>query len=246
MRRLFLALVFISTCVSAQDPLSVRLGLTIIHGVNDPGDQNAPYNRLLREIERVSGVDISSKFYSSSRVNHYLDNEVIDCIYPISKGAYRREIDTVYTDNFNTISSHFFTLSEPLLNSTDAAKGKTVVYIRGYLFANLVFNEELGIRFVPVESTETALALLRSKRADAYLEYMPDLRFTLSGDVFAEMKTDFAQPIQILDDVMECANTVENALVIDRFNAAITQLKTNGQLADILKNYYNLQTIRAN
>ena len=245
MRRLFLALVFISTCVSAEEPLSVSLGLTIIHGVNDPGDDSAPYNRLLRELTQLSGVEVSSKYYSSNRVNHYLDTGVIDCIFPISKGAYRHNIDTIYTDNFNTISSHFFTLSEPLLSSTDAAVGKTIVYIRGYLFANLVFDKTLGISFVPVESAETALTLLKNKRADGYLEYMPDLRFAISNASFAELKTDFTSPIQELEDVMECSNTRKNSRVVNSFNNAITHLKTSGKLAEILQDYYNLQPISA-
>lgn len=240
MIRLLIFLLLIINCCNAAEQKPVRLGFSLLPGVLDENN-SSPYNQLLDVVSKRADIDFDGNFFPSIRSNHFLENGQIDCIYPIAKGGYKRQIKTLFSESFNTVTTHLFTLQQQKINSLQDASGKTVVYLRGYLFANLVLDTQNSISFVPVENTDAALQLLMNGRADAYLEYMPDLKFGLSERRFTELSANLSNPLQTLEDVIECSDTIKNRDVITVFNSVLADLKSSGQLKQILGEYYNMQ-----
>ena len=229
MIRLGIFLFFLVNSCFASEQMSVSVGFSQIPGVLDE-QQSSPYNKLLDVITKKSGIEFNGNFFPSIRSNHFLERRQLDCIYPIVKGGYHRPIKTLFSDRFNVVTSHFFTLEEPAFSSLADASHKTVAYQRGYLFANLVVDDTNDISFVPVEDTDAALQLLKTGRADAYLEYMPDLKFNLDSKRYEQLVTDLDSPIQTLEDVMECVDSKKNREIMASFNSTLAELKANGEL----------------
>lgn len=234
---IFLFLLMGSCLVSGQT--SVSVGLSRIPGVLDE-KPSSPYNKLLNVISDKADIEFDGSFFPSIRSNHFFENRQIDCIYPIVKGDYHRPIKTIFSDRFNIVTSHFFTLQSPAISSLKDASQKIVAYQRGYLFATLVLDGNNNITFTPVDNTMAALQLLKTGKADAYLEYMPDLKFNLNKEGFEKLVTDINNPIQTIEEVMECANTEDNREILRAFNSVLADLKASGELKAILGDYYNL------
>lgn len=239
MIRLGIFLFFLMSSGFAIGQMSVSVGFSRVTGVLD--DQpDSPYNKLLNVLSKKAGIEFVGNFFPSVRSNYFLEKRQIDCIFPIVKGGYQRPIKTIFSAPFNVVTSHFFTLKLPAFTSLADASQKTVAYQRGYLFANLVVNDDYNISFVPVEDIEAAVTLLKTGKADSYLEYMPDLKFNLDDRDFEKLITDLNSPIQTIEDVMECTDTLKNRKILAAFDTALTELKASGELQVILGNYYNL------
>lgn len=236
---LMLSLLFVTQVARCEDN-TLKLGLTMIRGVMEPRSNDTPYNALLDYLSAESGVVFDRGFYPSGRSNYLLEHHKIDCIFPIAEGAYRRGIETIYSQPVNRVSTHLFTVTPSPLKSLDDVVDKTVVYQRGYLFGNLVTSSPVKVNFVPVINQQAAIDLLKKDRAAAYMEYLPDLRFSLTEHVFNTLYYDANAPIQSSFDVFECNASEPVSEALSKINAVIEQATESGELKRLLSSYYNL------
>lgn len=218
----------------------IRIAVSRISGVTDKDDESAPYNRLLGALIEHTKFNIQRDYYPTARSNLLLEQQMVDCIFPIAEGAYRRDIQVIYSQSVNRVTTHLFSYGEqPFLHLSDVAD-EVVVYIRGYLFGELVKTQPYNVSFVPVDSHQSALQVLQSGRAKAYLEYMPDLRFALTASQIQPLRFAKAHPVQETFDIFECYASSQNAQFIKNLNQVLTRLKSTGQLQQLLGDYYNL------
>ena len=242
MRYLFCLCLFIHNLALADtnDEDTLVLALTMIKGVMEPRTDNVPYNRFLTYLAERSGIQLKRGYYPSGRSNFLLETGKIDCIFPIAEGAYRRDIKTIYSTPVNQVTTHLFSFTDVPFPGLEAVRGKTVVYQRGYLFGNLVKSSQVEVDFVPVINPKAALELLKKERAVAYMEYLPDLRFSLDEKYFSQLSYAKDSPIKRSFDVFECRSTEQVAKALGQINQIVLDARASGELKAILGKYYNL------
>ena len=218
----------------------LKLSLTHIAGVMDVEDEQAPYNRLLSSLTKQFNLQFDKQFYPSGRSNFLLDHGKIDCIFPIAKGVYRGEIETRFLEPVNRVSVHLFSHGDVIYTSLEQVWRKTVVYPQGYLFSNLIKENPFEADFTPVLTAQSGMEMLKKGRADAYLDYLPDLRFSLTAEELQDIRYSADHAISSAFDSFECRVEQHNTEALELLNSAIIELKASGQLKDILGSYYNL------
>ena len=67
--------------------------------------------------------------------------------------------------------------------------------------------------------------MLKKGRADAYLDYLPDLRFSLSKKDWQDLNYAPEHPIQSTFDGFECRAESKKVELIEQLNDAISALK---------------------
>ncbi|WP_338293161.1 transporter substrate-binding domain-containing protein [Planctobacterium marinum] len=218
----------------------MKLSLTHIEGVMDVADEQAPYNRLLSVLTEQFGLQFDAQFYPSGRSNFLLDHGKIDCIFPIAKGVYRGEIETRFLEPVNRVSVHLFSYGDTTYTSLEQVRRKTVVYPQGYLFSNLINDNPFEADFTPVLTPHSGMEMLKKGRADAYLDYLPDLRFSLTAEELEGINYSSGNAIFSTFDGFECRIEPHKTAALEALNSAILSLKQSQQLQSILGNYYNL------
>jgi ABC-type amino acid transport substrate-binding protein len=216
----------------------VKIGLAQLPGVLSFEEDNAPYNKLLKTLINSLPFKVTVDYYPTARLNLLLNTSKLDCIFPIAKGEYVRPIPTINSQPINTISMHLFTLTPPALVKLEQIDGKILTYPRGYLFSNLLLNS--NAMKMPVSSPSSAIGAMEKGRADAYLNYLPDLKFMLSSKEFGRLIFDKNKSLRTVSDVFECIDNSKNNTAISLINSELVKLKESGELKRILGTYYNL------
>lgn len=224
----------------ADNLVSLRLSLTHIENVMDVEDEQAPYNRLLRALSHQFDLQFDAEFYPSGRSNFLLDTGKIDCIFPIAMGVYRGEIETRFLEPVNRVSVHLFSFGDVTYTSLEQVRRKTVVYPQGYLFSDLIKDNPFEADFTPVISAHSGVEMLKKGRADAYLDYLPDLLFLLSDEELQGINYSVAHPVISTFDGFECRIEPVKRELLDSLNNAILTLKESGKLRELLGRYFNL------
>lgn len=216
----------------------IRLAVSRITGVTDGAD--APYNRLLSVVVEQTRFNMLKEYYPTARSNFLLEHQQVDCIFPIAQGAHRRHIEVIYSQSVNRVTTHLFSYGTDEFRHLSDVANEVVVYIRGYLFGDLVNTQPHNVSFIPVDTHHSALQLLKTGRAKAYLEYLPDIRFALSKEQLEQLRYSREFPVQETFDIFECYASQKNATFILNLNQVLTHLKTSGRLQELLGDYYNL------
>ena len=232
----FIGFLLAQCFVSVVFATEIRLVLTHIPRVMEYGKPDAPYNRLIRELDRTLPIDFSVEFMPSSRANKLLNAKQIDCLFPIIP-LDDRATKTVLSAPVNGISAYLFSTHTEIYTDLSQLKGKMVVYLRGYLFGGLI-NEHPEIRFFAVSSQKAALGMLEKNRAVAYLDYIPDIRYVFTKRQMAKLKYDASSPIIRDFDRFECLDSPKSNEFLLRLNTSIKHLRETGELEKILGSYY--------
>jgi ABC-type amino acid transport substrate-binding protein len=226
-------LFFIAFNVNAQQ---VKLALTTIPHVLEHDVSDAPYNKLVSEILAKTKHNIYTEFMPSARANLLLNQQKLDCIFPIIP-TQTRSIKTKQSVPINGIRAYVFNINNEPFTKLSQLNNKIVVYLRGYMFGDLI-AENKTIKFFPVSSQNAALGMLKKNRAEAYIDYIPDLKFALSPTEFSSLNYDENAPVIVTDDVMECRSTAEVLMFLEELNQIIETLRQSGRLKKILGRYY--------
>lgn len=229
-----------ATSPDAKKHQTLTLALTHIENVMDVENDQAPYNRLLAALMEQFDIEFNLGFYPSGRSNFLLDTGKVDCIFPIALGGYRGEVATRFLEPVNRVSVHLFSYGDITYTSLEQVRRKTVVYPQGYLFNNLIEDNPFEADFTPVLTAHSAVNMIKLGRAEAYLDYLPDLRFTLTEEEQEGLNYSPENPIFSTHDSFECSIEKDTGEAIDVLNSAIVSLKESGQLQLILGKYYNL------
>ena len=223
------------SCYSmANNP--AKVSLTHIPKVLDYDTPNAPYNKLIKKIKQQLTLDVDFQYMPSERGTRLLSQGKIDCIFPIIPGDYPRQEKTQFSAAVNGISLHLFALDN-IYTTLPELNQKVVVHLRGYLFANYVYNFP-EVTFFPTANQLNALKMLKSGRASAYLDYIPDVRFSLPQSAFKQLKFDLNKPVLKSSDRFECKASGKPLQFLQHAEAVIGKLKKSGELKELLGAYY--------
>lgn len=212
------------------------VALTHIPKVLEFENKHAPYNKLITQIESELTVSVRYDFMPSERGNRLLERAKIDCIFPIIPADYKRRDKTAFSAPINGISLNLFALDRKYQGLAEL-EGKIVVHLRGYLFANAK-DKFPTIKFFPASSHENAINMLKNGRATAYLDYMPDVRFSIPTEQMQRLKFDESSPVLRANDSFECKDFGEPKRFLQEVEKAILRLREEGRLKRILGDYY--------
>lgn len=229
-----LLLLAFSLDVTGKEPVIVAL--THIPKVLEFGNDQAPYNKLIEEINSELTVKVHYEFMPSERGNRLLEKGKVDCIFPIIPADYKRAEATSFSTPINGISLNLFAFDRRY-KGLDELKGQIVVHLRGYLFAN-AREKYPSIKFFPAESHSNALNMLKNKRASAYLDYLPDVRFSIPSEQMKKLQFDEQNPVLKANDSFECKIAGEPKLFLQQVESAVGSLRRKGKLKEILADYY--------
>lgn len=232
-RRLFISLMLFCFSLHAE-PL--KLALTTIPSVLEHGKADAPYNQLINAVLKQIELDVQADFIPSARANFLLDEEKIDCIFPIIPTQTRR-LPTNRSVPINGIRAYLFSVPPNKFTTLTQLEDKVVAHLRGYIFGDLIKTNKT-IFFFPVSSPHAALGVLKKGRAVAYLDYIPDLKFVLPSSEFAQLSYDVNSPVISTNDVMECRITPSAEVFLTEVNKSIKEFRANGKLKHFLGDYY--------
>lgn len=227
-------LLFVSFTVKGKVP--VVIALTHIPQVLEFENEQAPYNKLIKAIEQKISVPTRYEFMPSERGNRLLAKGKIDCIFPIIPADYERSEKTAFSTPINGISLNLFALNQRY-KGFDELEGKIVVHLRGYLFAN-ARKKYPSIKFFPASNQENALNMLKNGRASAYLDYLPDVRFSIPKEQMQLLQYDKENPVLKANDSFECKDSGHAKDFLKQLEKAVELLDTQGQLKTILADYY--------
>lgn len=221
-------------CVSAQEP--VQVGLTHIPKVLEYGTPTAPYNKLIKAISKDVSVAVEYDYMPSERGNKLLGKGKLDCIFPILPANYQRAEQTRFSAPVNGVALYLFSLQQPFTKLTDL-DGQIVVHLRGYLFAN-ERQRHPNIKFFPASNQLNAFEMLKNGRAAAYMDYLPDIQFSIPKEYMTKLNYDPYSPILVANDSFECKDAGAAKQYLQQVERSINKLRASGELEKILGDYY--------
>lgn len=229
-----LLLLLLCTPIKAKEPVVVAL--THIPKVLEFGRANNPYNRLVEVLQAEITIPVSYDFMPSERGNRLLAVGKVDCIFPIIPANYKRAEKTSFSKPINGISLNLFALDRKYKGLAEL-DGQIVVHLRGYLFANAK-DKFPNIKFFPAASHGNAINMLKNGRASAYLDYMPDVKFSVSAEQMAQLRYDKENPVLQANDSFECKDTGAPKAFLKQVERIIKNLRSEDKLKKVLGSYY--------
>lgn len=220
--------------VKANEPVVVAL--THIPKVLEYGRASNPYNRLVEILQAEIILPVRYDFMPSERGNRLLEKGKVDCIFPIIPANYKRAEKTSFSAPINGISLNLFALDRKYKGLAEL-DGEIVVHLRGYLFANAK-DEFPNIKFFPAASHDNAINMLKNGRASAYLDYMPDVKFSVPKEQMAQLQYDEENPVLKANDSFECKDTGPPKAFLSQVERVIRTLRAENKLKDVLGSYY--------
>jgi len=207
-----------------------------IPGVFDYKTPQAPYNRLLTELRTTMTID--GRYLPSARANKLMLTGKLDCIFPILPPKRQDSAATIISEPINGLKAYAFTLAgKERITSLSQMRGKPVAYLRGYVYGGFI-EQNPDIHFFPVIDHVAAIGVLQKGRADAYLDYIPDIRLALSEEGYNLLDYDIEKPIITGYDRIECIDNPDNRVFLDKINERINELKRSGKMQKLLGKYY--------
>ncbi len=221
-----------------EKSIEIKVALNHIPGVMEPAPSDAPYSTLLAYLSKRSGFKIESEFLPTPRVEQMLAKGQVDCIFPAVTQIENNPKDTIYSETVNVVNIYLFSLETSYREFSELA-GETIVYLDRYTFGDRNFNGLENVHWIGVSSQQSALKLLHAGRAQAYMDYYPDLKLSLSNSEFTALQYAKDDPVAVFEDSIECANNDRNIKFIEWVDGEIGELLQSGKMAELLRNYYN-------
>ena len=191
---------------------SISFGLIHVPGIMEPDSEHAPYNKLFNHLVKQNKFAISSTFYPYNRGEMLMGKKQVDCLFPVVNGLPREDHPSIYSDTINIVSVYLFSMQSEFKSFTDIP-GKTVVHLDAYKFGNRDLEGKEKVSLIPVGSQESALNVLKSGRATAYMDYYPDVKLSLSKKDFSLLMYPSANPIRSFGDSVECSESEKIVLL---------------------------------
>ena len=240
MRSIFILLLLISCYSYASTAPSNDIYLAILKtsGVLEPNDDTRPYNKLLSRLTETAPFTIKTQYLSYEKALVGLESKRIDCVFPVVRGKQRENFNTVYGEPVNKIAVYLFSLGT-VFGSFKEVQNETVLYYRGYDFGNWGLKDYNLVHLFAVENKDNVVRLLEKKRAIAYIDYLPDIKQSMTLTDFSKLKYDPSSPLKHFEDTLECYVSEKNTQFINWLNREIRIMRETEELKMILGNYYN-------
>lgn len=220
--------------LSRSEP-HLDVALTTIEHVLEQDNEQAPYNRLIKHIKLKNSV-VKYRYMTSTRALRMLEQGKLDCVFPVIQDEHFAKQNLLFSQAINGVSLHLFSLTKSYNNLAEL-NHKIVVHLRSYLF-ELEAKAYPEVHFYPVDNRQQMLTMLQQGRADAYLDYLPDLKFSLQQSDMQRLQYEPSSPVLAASDRFVCSNERAAKQFLAEVNTVLVELSRTGQLQQILGNYY--------
>lgn len=214
------------------------LALFELPGVLQPHNHTLPYNRLIKHIKDVTPYTLETQFLPYSRAEKMLVNRQLDCMFPVVKGESTEQLSSFYSNTVNHVAVYLFSLDRPLQSFTEISD-QAALRLSNHGFGYWSLTGEEHANWIAVDSRETALRIMQSGRAAAFIDYYPDIKVALSEEDFKRVKFSAKHPINRLEDAVECSDVNKTRVFVSWLNDELLRLNQSGELQQILGEFYN-------
>lgn len=229
----YLILVMSQSSAFATD---VKLSLVNISQVQEANKPYLPYNRLIHDIELKTGLLFDKYFFPTARAYKVVNDGTFNCAFPADKSFLNEPSEYVQTQVINSINTYIFTLDKPIYSLEDLTE-QPVLVIRGYSYSGILKHYP-NIKWFPVKDADQAFNLLKKKRAIAYIDYLPDLKRSLSLEQFNQLVYAKDTPLTKTSDRFVCRNNQTGKEVIEKISLYLEKTMQTGEINTVLESYY--------
>jgi hypothetical protein len=198
------------------------------------------YNELFNVLQN-EGLEFDLKILPFKRImSNFKTEDKLVCAFPTSKNAIEKSapeissLPIIISDGVDQISLRVFTRPEsPTITSLEELKGKTVALWNGLDPTLLFKGAEIKIETTPNELVR--VKMLNAHRIDAILGFTPDV--ILAAQQLNLLEPHYDNKLALFRDEgasIVCKDSPQNRAFIKEFNTILKQLKTSGQLQQIL------------
>lgn len=235
---LALLLTIVSNRVTSQPNELGRVIITVPELVNlVTAEGDGSYQQAFAEVFKQSGIKVDEIFFPLERALRHFESGKSDCIYTnvdaiLGRGKVSsHNIYTSYPINIATL--HLFTLkSAPVIRSLKQIEERrlSIIGVNGYQF---YYGERITSsdyeHLILVSDEKRALKMLKKRRADALVGFMPD--YTRHLD---ELQYDQQLKLSEIYDGLTCRRTPKGKKVIELISPTIEAMHKNGAIEKIL------------
>lgn len=229
-------LILLSVCASTVTAGPVKLGVVHIDGLLEYDKDKLAYNHLLSSIFGDLRREYHATYLPHARTHKLIRQRSLMCAFPDNILQVSDPENFIQTLPVNTVTAHIFSLKQ-VYQRLEQLKGKVVVHRGQYEFDGLL-NSAPGVVFVPIDTAEKAYELMAQGRAEAFIEYAPDIFFALNEEQQATLKYSMEDPLRVLHDRFLCIKSTESVLLVNELNEMIRSYHYSGRMAEILGSYY--------
>ena len=234
----WLSIITLANKVRAEEA-SLQLGVVNIEGILEEDKPQLPYNRFLSAIFEDLKLRQQSTYLPHARTHKWLEENRLTCSFPDNMQQLKDPKNYLESVPVNSVQAHLFSLKTAYTNM-DQLRDKVVLHMGHYAFDGLL-EEFSQSSYVPVDSPSLAFKLLRQGRADAYIEYVPDIFHSLTSDQLRQLKYDLRAPLRVLHDRFLCVKSDFTVELIERINALVEDYHKSGKMAELLGASYGHQ-----
>ena len=220
--------------VAYENPL--RLGIVNIEGVLEEGRPDLPYNRFLDALFSDLESAYTATFLPHARTHKWLQEDKLTCSFPDNKKEIAAPDDYLQSIPVNSVNAHIFSLHHTYTHMEQLHE-KVVLHLAHYAFDGLM-DEYDDVSYVPVDSPLLAFRLLQQGRADAYIEYVPDIFQSLQVKQTEQLQYDLSVPLKTLHDRFLCVKSHATLQLMKRIDDALIQYHQSGKLLELLGTSY--------
>lgn len=219
----------------------VVISSNYIPGLLENRELAGPYNKLIKELNHLTKQEIKVIFYPPERAGIVFDNHKVDCLFPANPLSIDKDSKYLASQPINYVTAYVFGNKpfnlQQLLN-TEGAQYQ-IAYRRGNTFGGAL-QKLAHHNLIDVNLDAQSFGMLEKHRVDFVVGYLIDVKGII--DSAEEMKIYYSNDTQIYvqSENFVCHRSDKNASFVSELDQAISDLKENGKLKQILGESYNL------
>ena len=221
------------------DEVPLQLGVVSIEGILEENNPQLPYNKFLTAIFTDLKLLQESTYLPHARTHKWLEENRLTCSFPDNMQQLRDPQNYLESIPVNSVQAHLFSL-QAAYTDMEQLRNKVVLHLGHYAFDGLL-EEYPESSYVPVDSPNLAFKLLTQGRADAYIEYVPDIFHSLQSNQVHQLKYDLRAPLRVLHDRFLCVKNDFTIELIEEINTLVEEYHKSGKMFELLGASYGHQ-----
>jgi ABC-type amino acid transport substrate-binding protein len=207
-------------------------------------DKNFAYNRIMSDFIQTLNGSSTIKYMPILRGSRLFFSEKQHCILPASIEAFKKlrgdipNFDVksyVQGDRIEYVVSAIFSRNgEEVVTDFSQLNNKRVSVWYGTPAKSAIKKKTYGVNFIEAKSGLQALNLLKSKRVDYMVGFIPDSPLLANKHNIEKLSYSEASFISRYEVSLICHNTPQGRKLIQKFNIFIKSLKESGKLKQYL------------
>jgi hypothetical protein len=230
---------FLAVCIPCH-ATTVIVYVAEIQGLFNKTEDGA-YDKILLEAKRRKNLDFNMKLVSAPRGRALFQTDRKDCYSPANKKEYVDDQQVLASAPFNKAKVFVFTKKgDSKISSLHDLVGMTLGKVRGLRID--ILNEVNDLKVEEVTQNKQLPLMLKLGRIDAFVDFAPDIIYTLSKTPSEKDIIDFDNKFYLFsaDNSVICFQNKDTENFIQGLNGAIHEMYQDGTLKKILGDLYLL------